>query len=112
MGFSEKKCNTTKSRKLNPNKPQTKSNKEVIKMKGLKCVTWNIRRGLVTREKELQLLLSEEDIDVAFLTETDTTALRKEENYQIPGYKTIFPKRSKENAKIRIIALIIHLSGI
>ena len=46
------------------------------------------------------------------LTETDTTALRKEENYQIPGYKTIFPKRSKENAKIRIIALIIHLSGI
>ena len=50
--------------------------------------------------------INEEQIDVAFITETDTKSLRKEENYQIKGYKTIFPNRMSEVSKIRIIAFV------
>ena len=40
------------------------------------------------------------------ITETDTISLRKEENYQIKGYLTIFPERKNETSKIRIIAFV------
>ena len=63
------------------------------------CCTWNIRRGLITREKELKEILNKESIDIAFITETDTTLLAKEENYLITGYKTIFPNRVNDNSK-------------
>ena len=41
----------------------------------LKICCWNIRKGLVKRETELKMLLAEENIDVLFLTETDTKAI-------------------------------------
>ena len=44
--------------------------------------------------------------DIAFITETDTKALNKEEDYQISGYKTVFPKRKNVFFKIRIIAFV------
>ena len=74
--------------------------------KTLNCITWNIRRGLVTREQDLKVLLKEEDVDIAFITETDTKELRKESDYQISGYSTIFPKRENDCSKIRIIAFV------
>ena len=37
-----------------------------------------LKRGLVTHEQELKLLLIDEKIDVAFIAETDTKALCKE----------------------------------
>ena len=44
------------------------------------------KKGLVKRELELINLLNSEDIDIIFLTETDTKALCKESDYKIPGY--------------------------
>ena len=61
---------------------------------------------MITREYELKKILNEESVDIAFITETDTKLLTKEENYQISGYKTIFPNRISESSKIRIIALV------
>ena len=57
----------------------------------LLCATWNIRRGLITRELELKNL--QKNIDVLFITETDTKNLLKEEDYSIDGYRTVFPER-------------------
>ena len=72
----------------------------------LNCATWNIRRGLLTREKELVNLLATENIDLIFITETDTKNIKKEEDYTIQGYKTILPLFNSENQKIRIIGLV------
>ena len=56
------------------------------KPKYLKVVSWNIRRGLVTRELELKNILRKEQIDIIFLTEADTRAISTESDYQIEGY--------------------------
>ena len=72
----------------------------------LKCCTWNIRRGLVTREPELRILLKSEDIDVIFLTETDTKNTVNEDSYTIEGYKTILPLKSISNNLTRILCLV------
>ena len=42
------------------------------KVKQVTIGTWNIRRGLVKRENEIITLLFSENLDVLFLTETDT----------------------------------------
>ena len=34
--------------------------------------TWNVRRGLIKRENEIINLLQTDNVDVLFLTETDT----------------------------------------
>jgi hypothetical protein len=39
--------------------------------KSLRLGTWNIRRGLIKREKEIERLIQDEDLDLLFLTETD-----------------------------------------
>ena len=72
----------------------------------LVCCTWNIRRGLVKRESELKDLLTSENIDVIFLTETDTKCLCKEEDYFIQGYKTILPNIDTNCGLVRIIGLV------
>ena len=43
---------------------------------------------------------------MAFITETDTKSLIQESDYQIQGYKTIFPKKIKETSKVRILAFV------
>ena len=75
----------------------------------LKCSTWNIRRGLITRDLELRKLLKNENIDVMFLTETDTKAIPSEDKYQIQGYKTVFQERKSAQSKLRIIWLVKNL---
>ena len=75
-------------------------------MTELKIMCWNIRKGLITRELELKLLLSSEKIDIIFLTETDTRTVPTAMDYQIEGYTTILPKMSENNNLIRILCLI------
>ena len=72
----------------------------------LVCCTWNIRRGLIKREIELIDLLKSENVDVIFLTETDTKSLSKEEDYCIQGYKTILPITDPKSGLVRIIGLV------
>ena len=70
------------------------------------CSTWNIRRGLIVRDLELKEMLKNENIDVIFLTETDTKAIQKEEGYLIQGYKTLFQERKTDQSKLRIVCLV------
>ena len=50
---------------------------------------WNIRKGLITRELELKLLLTTENVDIIFLTETDTRAILTKTDYEIDGYTSL-----------------------
>ena len=47
-----------------------------------------------------------ENIDIIFLTETDTNSLQKEDGYKIQGYKTVFQERKSDNSKLRIVCLL------
>ena len=77
----------------------------------LNIATWNIRRGLITRENELVQLLHEEEIDVMFLTETDTSK-QNAEMYHITGYTTSTQSCEDENDTVRIIALVRDAQGL
>ena len=78
--------------------------------RALKCGTWNIRRGLLTREAELKNLLIQENLDILFLTETDSKNLVNDESYVIQGYKTILPLISLESDTVRLCVLSRKLS--
>ena len=51
-------------------------------------------------------MLKDENIDVLFLTDTDTIALENENSYAVEGYNTILPLRKSADSKVRIIGLI------
>ena len=101
---NEPKRSLNKQNKDTPN--QNIDSKSKTNKHNLTCATWNIRRGLITREKEISNLLLSEDIDLIFLTETDNKNIQKEDNYVIQGYKTILPLFNKSKPKIRIMALV------
>ena len=71
----------------------------------LKFGTWNVRKGLIKREIEITNLLSESDLDVLFLTETDVR-IESENDFTIAGYKTFFHVRDKPEQKIRMMCLV------
>ena len=70
-----------------------------------------IRRGLITKENELVQLLQEEEIDVMFLTETDTS-LQNAETFQITGYTTHIQLCKEKKENVRIIALTKDNCGV
>ena len=118
MGIPRQKLNCAPCPKsFNPNQMKTKidekhgksvktAKKESICISELKCAAWNINRGLITREGELINLLNAEDIDIIFLSETDTKSLRTEEDYYIKGYNAIFHKRKDEVSILRLVCLV------
>ena len=67
---------------------------------------WNIRRGLVIREKELMEIIKENSLDIVFLAETDTTAVNNENDYLIAGFKTLVQNKKETSSPTRIICLI------
>ena len=85
------------------NKPMQRKEKGTKKI-SIGC--WNIRRGLLRREQELRELIKQEELDILFLVETDTTAIANEEDYKIDDFSTILPKRNREDGSIRIIGLV------
>ena len=85
------------------NKPMQRKEKGTKKI-SIGC--WNIRRGLLRREQELRELIKQEELDILFLVETDTTAIANEEDYKIDDLSTILPKRNREDGSIRIIGLV------
>ena len=46
--------------------------------KDFKTGCWNIRRGLLKREHEIYELLTNQELDLLFLVETDTNAIMEE----------------------------------
>ena len=98
--------------KVNNSQNETKRKTKWIENKRkLNIATWNIRRGLITKENELVQLLQEEEIDVMFLTETDTS-LQNAETFQITGYTTHIQLCKEKKENVRIIALTKDNCGV
>ena len=91
--------------------PTTKPCPVPIKFRqsALRLGCWNIRRGLVKREIELTQMLMDEELDILFLTETDTK-IENEKDFKIAGYKTIFHVRVENAQKVRMMCLVNEAS--
>ena len=48
-----------------------------------KIACWNIRRGLLKREKEILTLLTEHQLGVLFLVESDTNNINEDNTYML-----------------------------
>ena len=55
---------------------------------------------------EIRNLLDNENFDVLFLNETDTTNIQKEGDFNISGFITILQKRLNTDEKVRLICLV------
>ena len=51
-------------------------------------------------------MLSEEDINIMFLTEVDTRAITTQNDYRIEEYETMLPKIKSERSIVRVLCLI------
>ena len=85
--------------------PSQTSNTNTNKKRKIRIGTWNVRRGLVKRENEIRLLLQSEDIDILYLTETDSQKLNLNK-YNITGFTTFLQLCEEEGDTVRIIALV------
>ena len=70
-----------------------------------------MRRGLLRRENEIKLLLQSENIDILYLTETDTKKINVT-NYKLSGYTTILQCSEGDDDSVRIIALVKDAAGL
>ena len=86
---------------LNPvqNKPPAQNSQ-------VRICSWNIRRGLVIREPELKQMISTYSLNIIFLVETDTCAVNEENDYRIPGFKTLVQNKKDTTSPTRIISLV------
>ena len=91
---------------------QTKKNQNNGTYRKEKTIgTWNMRRGLIKRENEILDILTSQNIDVLFLTETDTKR-SDAEKFVIKGFNTVIQRVSEEEDIVRIIALIRENTGL
>ena len=93
--------NVTINKKKQLNVPQTSEREK----RQLKIGTWNVRRGLITRDIEIKELMKSENIDVMFLTETDTKQINAEK-YKLVGFNTIAQACEGDEDVVRIVAII------
>ena len=77
----------------------------------LRLGTWNIRRGLVRRENEIERLLLDEGLDLLFLTETDSKKMNID-NYKIKGFYIVTPEVTDEQDMVRIVAIVREEAGV
>ena len=69
-----------------------------------RVLSWNIGRGFLKKLKEIESVITDQKIDIAFISECDNP--QQVESIEIPGYKTIAGPVSKINNKVRIIAFV------
>ena len=51
------------------------------------------------------MLMKKENLEVTFMVETDSISIKKPEDYQIEGYKTVLPLGGT-NEKVRVMGMI------
>ena len=67
---------------------------------------WNIRKGLIGKEKEIVNIIQSNKIKIMFLVEVDSRTLNEEKDFRVENYRTIIQKKEKYNDPTRIIALV------
>ena len=58
------------------------------------------------REPELKQMISAHSLNIIFLVETDTCAVNEENDYRIPGFKTLVQNKKETTTPTRIICLV------
>ena len=76
----------------------------------LKIGTWNVRHGLIRREHEIVNLIESEEVDILFLTETDTRKANAS-IFKLPGYETFTQSCEGEDDIVRVIAIVNENCG-
>ena len=76
----------------------------------MKIGTWNVRHGLIRREHEIVNLIESEEVDVLFLTETDTGKVNAS-NFKLQGYETFTQSCENEDDTVRAIAIVKENCG-
>ena len=71
----------------------------------LKNGCWNIRRGLIRRERDIKNLINQEKMEVLFLVEKDSVMVKAPEDFKVEGFTTIIQKRKEAKEKTRIAFL-------
>ena len=67
-------------------KKSVRTNNKQETKRQLNIGTWNVRRGLVRRDNEINDILKTHDVDNFFLTESDT---KNAKSFNLPGYTTV-----------------------
>ena len=98
--------NGTNQKKENERNARTNNKQETRRQ--LNIGTWNVRRGLVRRENEINDILKTHEVDIFFLTETDT---KNAKSFNLPGYTTMTQLCECESVIVRIIALVKNNIG-
>jgi exonuclease III len=106
-----RKQNQNQKTEQNRKKENTDSGNRGTHRKEKTIGTWNIRRGLIKRENEIVEILTSQNIDVLFLTETDTKR-SDAEKFVIKGFNTVMQRVSEEEDIVRVIALIRENTGL
>jgi exonuclease III len=72
----------------------------------LRIASWNIKRGLFTKEEEIKELAKNESIDLLALLEVDLKDIDDKKPPQVEGFATILPLRRASDSKIRLLVLV------
>ena len=67
----------------------------------------NIRKGLLSKKKQILNFMYSKEVGIAFLSEVETKQLTLE-NLVCDGYKTVTPKTESKHDKARIVALVAN----
>ena len=67
----------------------------------LKMAVWNAGGRINNKKEEIQLFLSEHNIDIMLLSET---LLKAHQKFKIPGYKTYKNRRTTHNAELLFLS--------
>ena len=97
--------NKPKTRPKQAAKPEPKQQSKTGN-KLINICSWNIRRGLLIREEELKEMIKTKNLNIIFLVETDTTSVNSENDYKVPGFKTIVQNKKKESDVTRVVCLL------
>ena len=98
--------NSTTILNQNQSNQHTKNPRRGKIQKTVNVCSWNIRRGLLIREEELKDIIKTNNLDVIFLVETDTTSVSVENDYKLPGLKTLIQNKENPTDLTRIVCLI------
>ena len=88
------------------NKHKTRANARNVNLeKQLIVSSWNINRGLLKKQTEIEKYLQDHKVDILAMQETDLSFYSEKNPFVIPGYMTFANGRNSANNKTRLLVL-------